>query len=152
MKIEIKEINKKLKISLLLLLAYYIKIDFNFRSLANRNCLYSFIPLGWMKHPNYPNILCLTSIVSYLHSEFCGKHCCFESAELSQRDSFQTSSLFRSKEDCPCHRDEKNHYGFSFMKSRDMLMTLIDKSHLFSLIGLYILCNYKLCGYLYMHT
>ena len=52
---------------------------------------------------------CLTSIVSYLHSECCGKHCCFESAELSQRDSFKTSSLFRSKEDCPCHWDKTNH-------------------------------------------
>ena len=29
---------------------------------------------------------CLTSIELYLHSEFYGKHCCFESAELSQRD------------------------------------------------------------------
>ena len=29
---------------------------------------------------------CLTSIELYLHSEFYGKHCCFKSAELSQRD------------------------------------------------------------------
>ena len=29
----------------------------------------------------------LTSTELYLHSEFHGKHCCFESAELSQKDA-----------------------------------------------------------------
>ena len=35
--------------------------------------------------------------------------------------------LFRSKEVCPCHRDEKNYLRFSFMKSRDMLTTSTDE-------------------------
>ena len=29
---------------------------------------------------------------------------------------------------CPCHREETNHYWFSFMESRDMLMTSIDET------------------------
>ena len=36
-------------------------------------------------------------------------------------------SFFKSKEDCPCHRDESNHQRFFFMKSRDMLMTSNDE-------------------------
>ena len=37
---------------------------------------------------------CLTSIELYLHSEFYGKHCCFESAEFSQRDAQPNKSFF----------------------------------------------------------
>ena len=71
-------------------------IDFTFRSLANGNCMYSFIssPLvgnnSLVKELRY-----LTSIELYLHSEFHGKHCCFESAELSQKDAKKPiTSLF----------------------------------------------------------
>ena len=112
----------------------------NIRSLANWNCMYSSIPLLLVGNNSMMDELrCLTSIVLYLHSEFYGKHCCFESAELPQKDSFKTSSLFRSKEDCSCHREERNHYWFFFMKSQDMLMTSIDETVIFfSLIGIYI--------------
>ena len=34
--------------------------------------------------------------------------------------------LFRSKEDC--HVTKRNHFGFSFMISRDMLMTSTDET------------------------
>ena len=86
----------QLKISLLLLLTCYSKIDFIIRSSANGNCISS-IPLLLIGN----NLLmdeprCLTSIVLYLHSEFYGKHC-FESPELSQRDSFKTWSLLDLK-------------------------------------------------------
>ena len=37
---------------------------------------------------------CLTSIELYLHSEFYGKHCCFESAEFSQRDAKKPNKSF----------------------------------------------------------
>ena len=82
--------NKKiqLKISLFLLLACYCKIDFIFRSLANENCMYSSMPLLLVGNNSLVEELrFLTSIELYLHSEFYDKHCCFESAELSQRDA-----------------------------------------------------------------
>ena len=37
---------------------------------------------------------CLTSIELYLHSEFYGKHCCFESAEFSQKDAKKPNKSF----------------------------------------------------------
>ena len=37
---------------------------------------------------------CLTSIELYLHSEFYGNHCCFESAEVSQRDAKKPNNSF----------------------------------------------------------
>ena len=37
---------------------------------------------------------CLTSIELYLHSEFYGNHCCFESAEFSQRDAEKPRKSF----------------------------------------------------------
>ena len=39
--------------------------------------------------------------------------------------------LVRYKEDCPCHRDERNHWWFSFMKSQDMLMASIEETVIF---------------------
>ena len=135
-----------------MLLAYYSKIDFNFRSLANGNCMYSSMPLLLVRNNSLMDELrCLTSTVLYFHSEFYGKHYCFESAELSQGDCFKTSNLFRSMEDCPCHRDERNHYWFSFIKSRDMLMTLIDETVIYLVWQDFTFhCGYKLCGYLYI--
>ena len=93
MELEIKEINKKnqLKLPLLLLLAYG-KTDFIVRSLANGNCMDLSTPLLLVGNNSLVDELkCLTSIKLHLHSEFFGKHCCFESAEFSQRDSFETS-------------------------------------------------------------
>ena len=37
---------------------------------------------------------CLTSVELYLHSEFYDKHCCFESAEFSQRDVKKPNKSF----------------------------------------------------------
>ena len=46
--------------------------------------MYSSIPLLLFGNNSLVDKLrCSTSIVLYLHSEFYGKHCCFESAELS---------------------------------------------------------------------
>ena len=39
--------------------------------------------------------------------------------------------LVRCKEDCPCHRDERNHWWFSFVKSQDMLMASTDETVIF---------------------
>ena len=73
----------------LLLLAYYCKIDFIFRSLANGNCMYSSISLLLVGNNSLVDKLrCLTSVELYLRSKFYGKHFCFESAELPQRDWF----------------------------------------------------------------
>ena len=55
--------------------------------MANGNCMYSSISLLLVGNNSLVEELrCLTSIELYLHSEFYGKHCCFKSAELSQRD------------------------------------------------------------------
>ena len=63
----------QLKTSLFLLLGYCSKIYFIFRSLANGNCISS-IPLLLVGNNSLMDELrCLTSIVLYLHSEFCGK-------------------------------------------------------------------------------
>ena len=63
-------------------------IDFTFRSLANGNCMYSSIsPLLIGNNSLVKELRRLTSIELYLHSECHGKHCCFESAELSQKDA-----------------------------------------------------------------
>ena len=76
--------------SLLLLLAY-CKTDYIFRSLANGNSMYSSISLLLVGNNSLVDeIKCLTPIELYFHSECYGKHCCFESAELSQRDWFVT--------------------------------------------------------------
>ena len=74
---------------LFLLLAFYCKTDFIFRSLANGDCMYSSISLLLVGDNSLVDELrCLTSIELYLHSEFYGKHSCFEPAELCQRDWF----------------------------------------------------------------
>ena len=61
-------------------------IDFTFRSLANGNCMYSSISSPLVGNNSLVKKH-LTSIELYLHSEFHEKHCCFESAELSQKDA-----------------------------------------------------------------
>ena len=86
----------QLKISLLLLLTCYGKIVFIIRSSANGNCINSIPLLLVGKNLLMDQPRCLASVVLYLHSEFYGKHC-FESAELSQRDSFKTWSLLDLK-------------------------------------------------------
>ena len=61
-------------------------IDFTFRSSANGNCMCSSISSPLVGNNSLVKELRrLTSIELYLHSEFHGKHCCFESAELSQK-------------------------------------------------------------------
>ena len=61
-------------------------IDFTFRSLANGNCMYSSISSPIVgNNALVKELRRLTSIELYLHSEFHGKHCYFESAELSQK-------------------------------------------------------------------
>ena len=85
------------KVSLLLLLACYCKIDFIFRSLANANCMYSSISLLLVGNNSLVEELrCLTSVELYLHSEFYGIlwHCSFKSAELSQRDGKKSIKSF----------------------------------------------------------
>ena len=78
-----------------MLLACYCKIDFIFRPLANGNCIYSSISLLLVGNSSLVKELrCLTSIELYLHSEFNGKHCCFESAEFSRRDAKKPSWSF----------------------------------------------------------
>ena len=63
-------------------------IDFTFRSLANGNCMYSSISSLLIGNNSLVKELRrLTSIELYLHSECHSKHCCFESAELSQKDA-----------------------------------------------------------------
>ena len=63
-------------------------IDFTFRSLANGNCMCSSISSLLVGNNSLVKELRrLTSIELYLHSEFYGKHCCFESAELSQNNT-----------------------------------------------------------------
>ena len=95
-KLEINEINKtsQLKIPLLLLLACYCKIDFIFRSLANGNYTYSSMSLLLVgNNSSVKELRFLTSVELYLHSELYGKLCCFESVELSPRD---TKKLIKS--------------------------------------------------------
>ena len=63
-------------------------IDFIFRYLANGNCMYSSISSLLVENNSLVEELRgFTSIELYLHSEFHGNHCCFESAELSQKDA-----------------------------------------------------------------
>ena len=70
-------------------------IDFTFRSLANGNCMYSSISSLLVGNNSLVKELRrLTSIELYLHSEFHGKHFCFESAELSQKDEKNPIKLF----------------------------------------------------------
>ena len=72
----------------------YCKIDFIFRSSANGNCMYSSMSLllvwnNWLVE----ELRYLTSVDLYLHSEY-SKHCCFESAELFQRDCKNPTKSF----------------------------------------------------------
>ena len=56
--------------------------------MANGNCMYSsmsLLPFGNISLVE--ELRSLISIEPYLHSEFYGNHHCFESAELSQKDS-----------------------------------------------------------------
>ena len=80
-------------------------IDFTFRSLTNGNCMYSSISSLLVGNNSLVKELRrLTSIELYLNSEFHGKHCCFESAELSQKDAkknHQIIFLFKLKT-CYC--------------------------------------------------
>ena len=80
-------------------------IDFTFRSLVNGNCMYSSISSPLVGNNSLVKELRrLTSIKLYLHSEFHGKHCCFESAELSQKYSkkpIKSFFLFKLKT-CYC--------------------------------------------------
>ena len=70
-------------------------IDFTFRYLPNWNCMYSSIsPLIVGNNSLMEELRCLTSVDLYLHSEFHGKHCCFESAELSEKDAKKTIKSF----------------------------------------------------------
>ena len=63
-------------------------IDFNDRSLTNGNCMYSSISSLLIGNNSLVKELRhLASIELYRHAEFYGKHCCFESAELSQKDA-----------------------------------------------------------------
>ena len=56
--------------------------------MANGNCMYSSISSAFVGNNSLVKELRhLTSIELYLYSEFHGKQCCFESAELSPKDA-----------------------------------------------------------------
>ena len=64
----------------------YCKIDFVFRSSADGSCMHSSMSLLLLgNNLLVQKLRCLTSIDFYLHSEFYGKYCFFESAALSQK-------------------------------------------------------------------
>ena len=126
---------------LLLVLGCYCKIDFIFRSLANgHSCMYSsisrllvgnnsFFWISWIiskrlvcKHMKI-NTMTLhenENAAAFNHIKSIYYHILLTHQLLiiCIMKTFQIDLLyisFRSKEDCPCHWDERNHYCFFFL-------------------------------------